>query len=52
MKPESRRISGLLGSWEFGLILFMAVLYLVGTWINPNFFCNASALASVLRDAA
>jgi len=46
------KVSRIFGSWEFGLILFMAVLYLVGTWINPNFFGNASALASVLRDAA
>jgi ribose transport system permease protein len=40
------------GSWEFGLVVFMAVLYLVGTWINPAFFGNATALASVLRDAS
>ncbi len=46
------KVSRIFGSWEFGLILFMALLYLVGTWINPNFFGNASALASVLRDAA
>ncbi|HTO82349.1 MAG TPA: ABC transporter permease, partial [Methylomirabilota bacterium] len=36
----------------FGLLVFMAALYLVGTWINPTFFGNATALASVLRDAA
>ena len=30
----------------------MVLLYLVGTWINPTFFGNADALASVLRDAA
>jgi ribose transport system permease protein len=41
-----------LGGWEFGLIVFMILLYLAGTWINPTFFGNASALASVLRDAA
>ncbi|MGH6932713.1 MAG: ABC transporter permease, partial [Dongiaceae bacterium] len=46
------RISRLFGSWEFGLIVFMILLYLVGTWINPTFFGNANALASVLRDAA
>jgi ribose transport system permease protein len=46
------RVSRIFGSWEFGLIVVMAVLYLIGTWINPNFFGNASALASVLRDAA
>ncbi|MGE0117494.1 MAG: ABC transporter permease [Dongiaceae bacterium] len=51
MTTPSRR-AGIFGSWEFGLILFMVLLYLVGTWINPTFFGNANALASVLRDAA
>ena len=46
------RLSRVFGSWEFGLIVFMVLLYLVGTWINPRFFGNADALASVLRDAA
>src|SRR5437667_3178720 len=46
------KASRIFGSWEFGLIVFMVLLYLVGTWINPNFFGNASALSSVLRDAA
>ena len=46
------RIARVFGTWEFGLVVVMAVLYLVGTWINPNFFGNAMALASVLRDAA
>jgi ribose transport system permease protein len=46
------KLSRIFGSWEFGLILFMVLLYLVGTWINPTFFGNANALASVLRDAA
>ena len=47
-----KQLSRAFGTWEFGLLVFMAVLYLVGTWINPNFFGNATALASVLRDAA
>ncbi len=47
-----RRRVGVLGSWEIGLILFMVLLYLVGTWINPAFFGDATALASVLRDAS
>src|SRR5215470_3205222 len=46
------RISRIVGSWEFGLIVFMVALYAIGIWINPNFFGNATALASVLRDAA
>ena len=47
-----KHLSRVLGTWEFGLLVFMAALYLVGTWINPTFFGNATALASVLRDAA
>ena len=42
----------LVGSWEFGLLLFMAALYLVGVWVNPRFFGDAGALASILRDAS
>jgi ribose transport system permease protein len=52
MTTTSNGLRGFFGSWEFGLIVFMAVLYLVGTWINPAFFGNATALASVLRDAS
>ena len=46
------RLSRASGSWEFGLIVLMVLLYLVGTWINPTFFGGGSALGSVLRDAA
>jgi ribose transport system permease protein len=46
------RLSRAFGSWEFGLIVLMVLLYLVGTWINPTFFGGGSALGSVLRDAA
>ena len=46
------RPSGIFGSWEFGLLVFMALLYLVGAWINPQFFGNADAFISVMRDAA
>jgi ribose transport system permease protein len=52
MSEPRQILRGFFGSWEFGLIVFMAVLYLVGTWINPAFFGNATALASVLRDAS
>jgi ribose transport system permease protein len=52
MSEPRQFLRGFFGSWEFGLIVFMAVLYLVGTWINPAFFGNATALASVLRDAS
>ncbi|MHA1153522.1 MAG: ABC transporter permease [Alphaproteobacteria bacterium] len=30
----------------------MVALYLVGVWVNPRFFGDASALASILRDAS
>jgi len=47
-----KKFMGAIGGWEAGLILFMILLYIIGTWINPVFFGNADALASVLRDAA
>jgi ribose/xylose/arabinose/galactoside ABC-type transport system permease subunit len=53
--PAPRRSSGwrsVFGSWEFGLLLFMAALYLIGVWVNPRFFGDAGALASILRDAS
>ena len=53
--PAPRRFSGwrsIFGSWEFGLLLFMAALYLIGVWVNPRFFGDAGALASILRDAS
>jgi ribose transport system permease protein len=52
MPASLRRLLTLVGGWEIGLILFMLLLYAVGTWINPTFFGNADALAAVLRDAA
>jgi len=53
--PAPRRSSGwrsVFGSWEFGLLLFMAALYLIGFWVNPRFFGDVGALASILRDAS
>jgi len=47
----SRRLAPL-ASWEFGVLVFMALLYALGTGINPDFFGNADALLAVLRDAA
>jgi ribose transport system permease protein len=40
------------GGWEIGLIVFMAMLYGIGIWINPDFFGTTDALSAVLRDAA
>jgi ribose transport system permease protein len=50
--PPRRHPVELIGGWEFGLIVFMMLLYLVGLWVNSGFFGRADALAAVLRDAA
>ena len=42
----------LAGGWEIGILLFMAVLYAIGAWINPTFFGSTDALSAVLRDTA
>jgi len=52
MPQGLKKLMGAIGGWEAGLILVMVLLYIVGTWINPVFFGNADALASVMRDAA
>ncbi len=39
-------------TWEFGLLVFMALIYVAGVFINPKFFANADALFSIVRDAA
>ena len=46
------RLRALFASWEFGVIVVMALLYLAGIWINPKFWGHTSALHAVLRDAA
>lgn len=51
--PLRKRLpSDLFGGWEVGLLVFMVLLYLLATWINPKFFGSGDALQSVLRDAA
>ncbi len=42
----------LVGGWEVGILLFMAVLYAIGIYINPDFFGSTDALSAVLRDTA
>lgn len=42
----------LVGGWEAGLLAMMAVLYLVGAYLNPNFFGSADAFQALLRDAS
>ena len=46
------RLRALFASWELGVIVVMALLYLAGIWINPKFWGHTSALHAVLRDAA
>ncbi len=45
-------VAGFVRTWEFGLLVFMALMYLAGVWINPKFFGDSSALFSILRDAS
>src|SRR6185369_15720481 len=48
----ARPPSQIVGHWELGVLALMAVLYLVGIYLNPAFFGRAEALSAVLRDAA
>jgi ribose transport system permease protein len=47
-----RRPAQFVGGWEVGLLVMMALLYLVGAFINPRFFASADALHALLRDGA
>jgi ribose transport system permease protein len=47
-----RPAAQILGGWEVGLLLFMALLYLAGVWINPGFFGSGEAVSAILRDTA
>jgi len=47
-----RRPSQLIGGWEVGLLIMMALLYIVGAFINPKFFVSPDALQALLRDTA
>lgn len=47
-----RRPFQLIGGWEVGLLAMMAVLYLVGAYLNPKFFGSADAFQALLRDAS
>lgn len=42
----------LVGGWEVGLLVFMALLYAWAATINPVFFGSAEALHALLRDSA
>jgi ribose transport system permease protein len=47
-----RRPSQLIGGWEAGLLIMMALLYIVGAFINPKFFVSPDAFQALLRDTA
>ncbi len=42
----------LVGGWEAGLVLFLALLYLGGAVVNPAFFGSTEALHALLRDTS
>jgi ribose transport system permease protein len=44
--------SELVGGWEGGLIVLMALLYLGGAFVNPSFFGSPDAFHALLRDTA
>jgi ribose transport system permease protein len=47
-----RRPAQLIGGWEVGLLIMMALLYFVGALINPKFFVSPDAFQALLRDTA
>lgn len=51
-KPASRMPLELIGGWEVGLLLLMALLYIGGAILNPAFFGTSEALQALLRDTA
>ena len=46
-----RAPSQLVGGWEAGLLVLIALLFLGGAYVNPAFFGSTGALHAVLRDA-
>ncbi|QIG47446.1 ABC transporter permease [Nordella sp. HKS 07] len=48
----SRHPQQFFGSWELGLLVLMALLYIGGALINPAFFGTPDALHALLRDSA
>jgi ribose transport system permease protein len=47
-----RRPMQLIGGWEVGLLVMMAILYIAGAILNPRFFGSPDALQALLRDSA
>ena len=50
LPPLGRRPSQFVGGWEVGLLVLMALLYLGGAFVNPNFFGSTDAFQALLRD--
>ena len=42
----------LVGGWELGLLVLMAILFAGGALINPGFFLSGDAFHAILRDTA
>src|SRR4030095_6987152 len=42
----------LVGGWELGLLVLMAILFAGGALINPAFFLSGDAFHAILRDTA
>ncbi|MFM8700887.1 MAG: ABC transporter permease [Hyphomicrobiales bacterium] len=49
---QARYPAQLFGGWEFGILFFMAILYIAGFVINPDFFGSSDAVSAILRDTA
>lgn len=52
LASERRLPTELIGGWELGILLFMALLYVAGAAINPGFFGTTDAVSAILRDTA
>lgn len=48
----ARMPTQLVGGWELGLLVLMALLFAIGALINPAFFGSGDAFLAILRDTA
>jgi ribose transport system permease protein len=42
----------MVGGWEIGLLVLIAILFAGGAWVNPSFFGSWEGIHAVLRDTA
>ena len=47
-----RRPGQFVGGWEAGLLVLLALLYIVGAFLNPKFFVSPDAFQALLRDTS